>query len=66
MDDRKKKKRRSNCDDCVHFEYDPDWQETVCNVPLDEDEYERYLSGNHADCTYYQPYDEYKSVRKQN
>ena len=62
----KKKLIRSNCDDCVHFEYDEDLCETVCTMNLDEDEYAQYLSGSYRACPYYQPYDEYKVVRKQN
>lgn len=62
----KKKRIRSNCDDCVHYEYDEDLCETICTVNLDEDEFEQYLSGSYRACPYYQPYDEYKLVRTQN
>ena len=61
-----KKMNKTNCDYCVHYEYDADAQEMICSVSLDEDEFEHYLSGRCRDCPYYQPYDEYKSVRKQN
>ena len=63
---KKKKTPKSNCDFCVHYEYDEDAQEMVCAVDLDEDELEQYLSGSFRACPYYQPYDEYKSVQKQN
>ena len=66
MPDKKKKTQKTNCDFCVHFEYDEDMAETVCTVSLDEDEYAQYLNGSFRACPYYQPYDEYKVVRKQN
>ncbi len=61
-----KKAPASNCESCVYYEYDPDFDADICTVDLDEDEYARYLSGRSASCPYYKYYDEYKSVRKQN
>ncbi len=61
-----KKKRISNCDDCMHFIYDEVMDCDVCNVNLDEDEYAKYMASSYRDCPYYHPYDEYKSVQKQN
>ena len=66
MPKKKKRTQKSNCDYCVHYEYDEDTGEMVCAVNLDEDEFEHYLSGSFRECPYYQPYDEYKSVQKQN
>lgn len=63
---KRKRIQKSNCDYCVHYEYDELSGETVCSVSLDEDEFEHYLTGAFRDCPYYQPYDEYKSVQKQN
>lgn len=62
----KKDKIRAVCDICVHYEYDDNAGEVICTLNLDEDEYARYLTGNYKTCPYYQPYDEYKVVRKQN
>ena len=62
----KKDKARACCDICVHYEYDDDAGAVICTVNLDEDEYERYLSGSYRNCPYYQPFDEYKVVRRQN
>lgn len=59
-------KIRACCDICVHYAYDDDAGEEICTLDLDEDEYERYLSGSYRSCPYYQPYDEYQIVRKQN
>ena len=33
---------------------------------LDEDEMYKFMSGTFYNCPYYDPYDEYKIVRKQN
>ncbi len=62
----KKERILACCDICVHYEYDDDAGEVICTVSLDEDEYARYISGTYKSCPYYRPYDEYKSVRKQN
>lgn len=61
-----KKQRTSNCEDCVYYDYDEDWDSYVCIMNLDEDEMVRFLSGDHRSCPYYRYYDEYKSVQKQN
>ncbi len=64
--EKKAKKILAACDICVHYEYDDDAGEEICTLNLDEDEYERYLHGNYKSCPYFQPYDEYKVVQKQN
>jgi hypothetical protein len=61
-----KKKQTSNCEDCVYYDYDEDWESYVSIMNLDEDEMVRFLSGNTHSCPYYRYYDEYKSVQKQN
>ena len=38
----------------------------LCNVNLDEDEMVKFLADTFANCPYYDYYDEYKTVRKQN
>lgn len=59
-------KMTSNCEDCVYYDYDEDWESYVCIMNLDEDEMVRFLSGDSRSCPYYRYYDEYKSVQKQN
>ena len=61
-----KNKRVSNCETCVHYDTDPLSGCSECRVDLDEDEMLRFLSDTFADCPYYEFYDEYKLVRKQN
>ena len=63
---RRKKAPQSNCETCVHFDWDDWYEDYVCKQDLDEDEMVRYLAGNFASCPYYRFYDEYKSVQKQN
>ena len=59
-------KQAANCESCVFYDYDEDYEEYTCTMSLDEDEMVRYLSGNTRSCPYYRFYDEYKSVQKQN
>ena len=42
------------CDTCVNYSYDEDYEYYVCDVDLDEDEMQRFLSGNNETCPYYQ------------
>ena len=62
----KGKKQITNCEDCVFYDYDEDYDSYVCMMNLDEDEMVRFLSGENRACPYYRYYDEYKSVQKQN
>jgi hypothetical protein len=60
-----KKKVVTNCESCVHYDFDEDLDAYVCTRNLDEDEMERFLAGRNHSCPYYRFYDEYKSVHKQ-
>jgi len=60
------KKKASQCENCLHFEWDDELDAYVCNVNLDEDDAERYLRKHVRSCPYFVFYDEYKAVRKQN
>lgn len=62
----KEKKRISNCEDCLYYDFDDNMDEYVCTVGLDEDEAVDFLGGARNRCPYYRFYDEYKSVQKQN
>lgn len=55
----------SNCDTCIHYVYDEDYECYTCMVDLDEDEMSRFLAGGSFDCSFYQLDDEYRIVRKQ-
>ena len=60
------KKKASNCEDCVHYDYNEETDAYECNEDLDEDELVRFIKGDSRNCPYYRYYDEYKFVRKQN
>lgn len=64
----KKSPRRmpTNCETCVYYDYDEDYDAYICTVNLDEDELERFVLGTAQYCPHYRFYDEYKSVQKQN
>ena len=52
------------CETCEHYDYDEEYEEYLCKIDMDEDEYLRFMSNK--TCPYYKFYDEYKSVQKQN
>ena len=54
-----------NCEMCTHYVTDEEFGD-YCNIDLDEDETEKFLTQNVSQCHYFQLYDEYKIVRKQN
>lgn len=55
----------SNCESCVHFGYDEEFDEYFCEVDLDEDEIQKFLIDAFRNCPYYRLEDEYKTARKQ-
>lgn len=55
----------SNCEECMNYAYDEDYECYVCAMNLDEDEFCKFMSGKFSDCPYYRPGDEYTIVRKQ-
>ncbi len=56
----------NNCEQCLNYAYDEDWDCYRCAVDLDEDEAERFMTGRSSRCPFYTPGDEYTIVRKQN
>ncbi len=55
----------NQCDTCAHNEYDDEYDEYICAVNLDEDEYYRMMSNHKTSCPYYQNGDEYAVVKHQ-
>ena len=55
----------TSCDNCANYAYDEDYECYVCDVNLDEDDMQRFLSGTNFECPYFQLDDEYKVVRHQ-
>ncbi len=61
----KQKRTGSNCEYCMNYEYDEDYEYYVCTQDLDQDEMYRFIIGQFRECPYYRPGDEYSIVRKQ-
>lgn len=61
-----KKIEKTSCEMCAHYAYDELYGEYICEIDLDEDEMSRYLSSPNYSCPYFNLYDEYKIVKKQN
>ncbi len=57
---------KTNCEFCAHYAYDEILDCNYCDINLDEDEMERFLRRSAENCPYFNLYDEYKTVRKQN
>lgn len=51
---------------CANFVFDEESECYICDCDLDEDEMQRFLSSNTYNCPYFNFYDEYKIVNKQN
>ncbi len=56
----------SNCENCLNYAYDEEFEEYACSVNMDEDDYGRIFTGHEKNCPYFRFGDEYSIVRKQN
>ena len=57
---------KANCEDCMYYKYDDEYECYTCEMDLDEDETYRFISGTFSSCPYYRFGDDYTIVRKQN
>lgn len=55
----------TNCESCVNYVYDEDYECYICEQDLDEDEMGKFLSSSFDSCPYYRLDDEYGVVRRQ-
>lgn len=55
----------SNCDVCMNYIYDEEYECYICDMDLDQDEMGRFLTNTFENCPYFRLGDEYKIVRKQ-
>lgn len=62
---RKGQMASGNCENCVNYKYEEDYDCYICDMDLDEDEMVRFLSASFENCPYFQLEDEYRIVRKQ-
>ncbi len=66
MADKKEKKTvYGTCETCTYLSYDEEYEEYVCDVNMDEDEYCRMLSSKDYQCKFWRDGNEYKVVAKQ-
>ncbi len=56
----------TDCEHCAHYIYDDEYECYICDINLDEDEMAKFITGTVRDCHYFNLYDEYKIVEKQN
>jgi len=55
----------TECDTCWYYDYDEEFDETVCTLDLDEDELYRFMTAPNAHCPYYRQGDDYSLARRQ-
>ena len=58
-------KQQSNCETCINYYYDDEYECYTCDMNLDEDEMARFMEDTYYNCPYYRLGDEYSVVRKQ-
>ena len=58
-------KAKTNCDCCINYVYDDEFECYVCEVNLDEDELEKFMGNSFDNCPYFHLNDDYKIVKKQ-
>jgi len=56
---------QKNCENCLNFIFDENFNTYYCDINLDEDEMYRFMSNSFSNCPYYQFNNEYKTVNKQ-
>lgn len=55
----------NQCQQCAYYIYDEEYEEYICDVDMDEDDYYQLLQKHRKSCPYYRNGDEYAVVRKQ-
>lgn len=58
-------KGQSNCEACMNYIYDEEYECYICDMDLDQDEMGRFLTNTFENCPYFRLGDEYMIVRKQ-
>jgi hypothetical protein len=57
---------KADCDMCMNYVYDEEYDCYMCSVDMDEDELYSVFSGTRRSCPYFRFGDDYTIVRKQN
>ncbi len=55
----------NNCESCLYYEYNEEYECYECAINLDEDEMMQFLTNSYHRCTHFKFGDEYTIVRKQ-
>lgn len=55
----------ANCEDCVYYDYDEQYDAYLCTQNLDQDELASLKARGTQDCPYFKFDDEYKSIHRQ-
>ncbi|MCQ2506990.1 MAG: DUF6472 family protein [Lachnospiraceae bacterium] len=57
----------SQCEDCMYYGYDEEFNEYICEMDfaMDEDEYSDFVRNVKSQCPYYKRGNEYTIVNKQ-
>lgn len=58
-------KKSTNCECCIFYVYDEEYEYYVCESNLDEDEMMHFMRGTNDACPHFRLEDDYKIVRKQ-
>ena len=57
--------KQGNCESCLNYVYDEEYECYTCLVDLDEDEMENFMRENTAGCPFFRFDNEYNTVNKQ-
>lgn len=55
----------NNCEECINYIYDEEYDCYECQINLDEDDLVRFLNSVRFHCPHFQYNNEYKIVNKQ-
>ncbi|MBQ1687829.1 MAG: hypothetical protein II073_00950 [Lachnospiraceae bacterium] len=55
----------SNCEVCMNYIYDEEYECYICDMDLDQDEMGKFLTNTFSECPYFRLGDEYQIVKKQ-
>jgi hypothetical protein len=56
---------KGSCDTCAYYYFDEEYDDYICDMDIDEDDYARLMERDFKECPYYTNGDEYKVVRHQ-
>lgn len=54
-----------NCELCINYAYDDEYECYTCLMDLDEDEMRLFITDSFKNCPYYRAGDDYTIVKKQ-